>query len=105
MECIHTYIIQTYLTKLPLCDDLCSLISQYLIAPPPKVCQLLACKLIFMGNVKNEKERPLYQYAIRLDKCKALIKHFDTLWDKFSTFLTSEEDKKVIEHWHFKLIN
>jgi len=38
-----------------------------------------------------------------MDKCKALVKHFDTVWDKFSPFLTSEEDKKVIEHWHYKL--
>jgi len=63
----------------------------------------LASKLIFLGNVNKDKKESLYRYALRMDKCKALVKHFDTVWDKFSPFLTSEEDKKVIEHWHYKL--
>ena len=102
MDCIREYIVKKQLKELrPLCTDVCGIISQYLIHMPIQLCQVLAYKLMLLGNVKDLNQ--LNRYAKRMDKCKALWKHFDTLWDKFSAFLTSQEDKKVIEHWHYKL--
>ncbi len=98
---MHEHILQNQLQVIPLCTDVCSIIANYLIQEPPKICQVLAYKLMLLGNVKDVGK--LNQYAKRMDKCKAMLKHFDTIWDKFSAFLTSEEDKKVIEHWHYKL--
>ena len=101
MKCMQKYHVRKQLSVLPLCRDVCNIIAHYLIDEPIQLCRVLAYKLMLLGNVKDLSQ--LNRYAKQMDQCKALVKHFDTLWDKFSAFLTSQEDKKVIEHWHYNL--
>jgi hypothetical protein len=97
-QIIHKYFIRKIIGNLPICDDVQTIILSYICANRPKMCKLLSYKLIYLGNVKNSKH--LVNNAIRMDRCKALIKSFDSIWDLFSTFLIKDEDKEIIEYWY-----
>jgi hypothetical protein len=98
---IYLHLIDTILHQLPLCSDLHDTILSYISSSRPKLCKLLSYKLIRMNNVKNPTM--LLNKATQLDKCPALLKSFDTIWDLFSTFLVKDEDKEIIEHWYLNI--
>ena len=98
---MYLHLVNTILEKLPLCSDVNQTIVSYISSPHPNLCKLLSYKLIRMNNVKNPKI--LLNKANQLDKCPALLKSFDTIWDLFSTFLVKDEDKEIIEYWYLNI--
>lgn len=96
-QIIYHHFVQEILDKLPICSDVQESILSY-IHVPLQLCKLLSYKLIQLGNVKQPVL--LVRKSIQLDKCTALLKSFDSLWDLFSTFLRKNEDKDIIEYWY-----
>ncbi len=98
-EIIYHHLVQQILDQLPICSDVQLGILSY-ISNPPKVCKLLSYKLIRLGNVKQPGS--LVCKSTQMDKCKALLKSFDSIWDLFSTFLIKDDtkDKDIIEYWY-----
>ena len=101
-QIIYIHLVETILNKLT-CSDTSSVILSYIHIPIPKMCTLLSYKLIQLENVK--KPLLLLQKAKQIDKCTALLKSFDSLWDLFSTFLIKNENKEIIEYWYTKIYN
>ena len=95
---IYIHFIQIILDKLPVCNDVTTVILSYILPPRQKICKLLSYKLIQLGNVINPTL--LVNKSLKMDKCKALLKSFDSIWDLFSTFLIKDEDKEIIEYWY-----
>lgn len=95
---MYKHFVHKIVDKLPICDDINTLILSYICPPKHGVCKLLSYKLIYLGNVSSP--RCLTRKAIRMDQCKALLKSFDSIWDLFSTFLIKDEDKEIIEYWY-----
>jgi len=100
-DIIYLHLVDSILHELPLCSDVTQLILSYISSPHPNLCKLLSYKLIRMNNVKNPNM--LLKKSIQLDKCPALLKSFDTLWDLFSTFLVKDENKEIIEYWFLNI--
>ena len=96
-EIIYHHLVRQILDQLPICSDVQLGILSYL-SNPPKLCKLLSYKLIRLGNVENPSS--LVRKSTQMDKCKALLKSFDSIWDLFSTFLSKDEDKSIIEYWY-----
>jgi hypothetical protein len=96
-DIIYRHLVQQILDQLPICSDVQSHIISY-ISNPFQLCKLLSYKLIRLGNVRNPIA--LVRKSIQIDKCKALVKSFDSVWDLFSTFLVKIEDKDIIEYWY-----
>ncbi len=96
-EIIYQHFVQQLLDRLPICSDVQVGILSYL-SNPPKVCNLLSYKLIRLGNVKNPTA--LVRKSTQIDTCTSLLKSFDSIWDLFSTFLSKDEDKDIIEYWY-----
>jgi len=98
-QIIYNYFVQIILHKLPICDDVQSIVFSYIDSQKTKkIGKVLSYKLIQLGNVKNPIA--FNKKAIQIDKCPALLKSFDTIWDLFSTFLIKDEDKEIIEYWY-----
>ena len=96
-DIIYQHFVQKILDQLPICYDVQHDILCYL-STPPKLCKLLSYKLIRLGNVNNPIS--LVRKSKQMDTCKALLKSFDSVWDLFSTFLSKDEDKDIIEYWY-----
>ena len=96
-DIIYQHLVHQILDKLPICSDVQLGILSYL-SNPPKLCNLLSYKLIRLGNVQNPSS--LVRKSKQMDTCKALLKSFDSVWDLFSTFLSKDEDKDIIEYWY-----
>jgi hypothetical protein len=95
---IYKYFTKKIVDKLPMCDDINTLILSYICPPKHGVCKLLSYKLIQLGNAKSSC--CLVKKAIRMDECKALLKSFDSIWFLFLPFLIKDEDKEIIEYWY-----
>jgi hypothetical protein len=95
-DIVYRHLVQQILAKLPLCSDIESQILSYISVPFH--FKLLSYKLIRLGNVRNPSL--LVRKTIQMNKCKALLKSFDSIWDLFSSFLIKDEDKDIIEYWY-----